>query len=211
MVGSSAMSSRGGAAMAMAPTTRWRMPPESWCGNAREPRGGRGDAHGGEQRGGALGQRLAAQAVVHAGGLAHLHADRRTPGSASSSGPAGSSRPARPRICCISLLALGEQIVAVEEDLPAEDARRRPRDEAHDARGTSCSCPSPTRRRGPSVSPSPTLKDTPSTALIVPQRVTMWVRRSRTSMTGRRTRRGRALRAGAASGRGCRAASRRAG
>src|SRR2546428_185235 len=35
VVGSSAMSRRGGPAMAMAPTTRWRMPPESRCGNAR--------------------------------------------------------------------------------------------------------------------------------------------------------------------------------
>src|SRR5437667_88620 len=40
---------------------------------------------------------------------------------------------------------------------------------------------SPTR---PSVSPAATAKETPSTALIVPQRVTRWVRRSRTSMTG---------------------------
>src|SRR5437899_11816256 len=40
---------------------------------------------------------------------------------------------------------------------------------------------SPTR---PSVSPSATAKETPSTALIVPQRVTRCVRRSRTSMTG---------------------------
>src|SRR6266545_4280727 len=35
VVGSSAISRRGGAAIAIAPTTRWRMPPESWCGNAR--------------------------------------------------------------------------------------------------------------------------------------------------------------------------------
>ena len=32
VVGSSAMSSFGSRAMAMAPTTRWRMPPLSWCG-----------------------------------------------------------------------------------------------------------------------------------------------------------------------------------
>src|SRR5207248_2538419 len=63
---------------------------------------------------------------------------------------------------------------------------------------------SPTRR---SVSPSPSAKDTPSTALIVPQRVTMCVRRSRTSMTADTT----GLRAGAAWGPACRAASRRAG
>src|SRR5215468_2526707 len=40
---------------------------------------------------------------------------------------------------------------------------------------------SPTR---PSVSPSPSAKETPSTARIVPQRVTRCVRRSRTSRTG---------------------------
>src|SRR5256886_4329968 len=56
----------------------------------------------------------------------------------------------------------------------------------------------------PSVSPSPSAKDTPSTALIVPQRVTMCVRRSRTSMTADTT----GLRACATCGPVCRAASR---
>ncbi len=32
MVGSSAISSRGAQEMAMAPTMRWRMPPDIWCG-----------------------------------------------------------------------------------------------------------------------------------------------------------------------------------
>ena len=32
MVGSSAMSSRGAHEIAMAPTMRWRMPPDIWCG-----------------------------------------------------------------------------------------------------------------------------------------------------------------------------------
>ncbi len=32
VVGSSAMSSRGERMSAMAMTTRWRMPPDSWCG-----------------------------------------------------------------------------------------------------------------------------------------------------------------------------------
>ena len=44
--------------------------------------------------------------------------------------------------------------------------------------------PEPDSPTSPSVSPSRTVKDTPSTALIVPQRVTMWVWRSRTSTTG---------------------------
>lgn len=34
VVGSSMISSRGRSATAMAMTTRWRMPPESWCGYA---------------------------------------------------------------------------------------------------------------------------------------------------------------------------------
>ena len=42
VVGSSAISRRGGAAMAMAPTTRWRMPPESWWGKARSRSAGEG-------------------------------------------------------------------------------------------------------------------------------------------------------------------------
>ena len=36
------MSRRGGAAIAMAPTTRWRMPPESWGGKARSRSAGEG-------------------------------------------------------------------------------------------------------------------------------------------------------------------------
>ena len=32
VVGSSAISKRGSAASASAITTRWRMPPENWCG-----------------------------------------------------------------------------------------------------------------------------------------------------------------------------------
>ena len=32
VVGSSAISSRGEQAIAIAVTTRWRMPPENWCG-----------------------------------------------------------------------------------------------------------------------------------------------------------------------------------
>src|SRR5216684_4490600 len=40
VVGSSAMRSRGPHEIAMAPTTRWRIPPESWCGYSRTRRSG---------------------------------------------------------------------------------------------------------------------------------------------------------------------------
>ena len=41
-MGSSAISSRGSHEMAMAPTMRWRMPPESWCGYSRTRASGAG-------------------------------------------------------------------------------------------------------------------------------------------------------------------------
>ena len=49
MVGSSAISSLGRPASAIAIITRWRMPPESSCGYWREPPGRLGDAHPVEQ------------------------------------------------------------------------------------------------------------------------------------------------------------------
>ena len=42
VVGSSAIRSSGSAASAIAIATRWRMPPENWCGNARSARSGSG-------------------------------------------------------------------------------------------------------------------------------------------------------------------------
>ena len=45
VVGSSAMSSAGAQASAMAIITRWRMPPDSLCGIVVDAHGGRGDAH----------------------------------------------------------------------------------------------------------------------------------------------------------------------
>ena len=49
VVGSSAISSFGRQASAIAIITRWLMPPESWCGKARARRGRIGDADLGEQ------------------------------------------------------------------------------------------------------------------------------------------------------------------
>ena len=48
VVGSSAISSRGLQASAMAIITRWRMPPDNWCGYSRTRRAGRGDADQGQ-------------------------------------------------------------------------------------------------------------------------------------------------------------------
>src|SRR5206468_219872 len=70
-------------------------------------------------------------------------------------------------------------------------SRTRPPTMRAAGRGTSRSTdrhvmllPDPDSPTSPSVSPSATAKETPSTALIVPHRVTMWVRRSSTAMTG---------------------------
>src|SRR2546428_5177068 len=97
-----------------------------------QPRGGRGDAHGGQQLRRARGDGAAAQAVVHREGLAYLHAD-------------GEDRIERghrvlqdhrdlaPADLLHLGLALRQQILAVEANLAAHDARGRPRHEADDA------------------------------------------------------------------------------
>ena len=75
VVGSSAISSFGLQASAMAIITRWRMPPESWCGYSRTRRAGVGDA---DQRQHLDGARLGVarrQALVQPQRLADLAAD----------------------------------------------------------------------------------------------------------------------------------------
>ena len=76
-----------------------------------------------------------------------------------------------PRSCAHLLGALGEQVLAVEEDLPPDDAAARLRARAAGSTDTSSTCPSPTRPTMPSVSPRPTEKVAPSTAFTTPRRV----------------------------------------
>ncbi len=68
VVGSSAISRRGLQAIAMAIMTRWFMPPESWCGKAREAALGRRDAD--------LLQQLDRAALRAARSSAHVQAQR---------------------------------------------------------------------------------------------------------------------------------------
>jgi hypothetical protein len=146
---------QGGAAMAMAPTARWRMPPES--GNGAAGMTGEADAAGGEQRCGALGQALPRRGVVRRRPRAP-GADREHRFS-ELTGPVGSSRPCGPDLLHLTF-RLREQIIAVEEDLPAED--RAPAAGRGDQRRRR-TLPEPDSPQTPSPRSS-TVKGTPSTA-----------------------------------------------
>ena len=92
VVGSSAISRRGAQEMPMAPTMRWRMPPDIWCGYCAHPRLGRRDAHRPQQLA-RRGCQAPAGRPPRAPGSARRPGRRsRTAGSARPSGPAGSSR-----------------------------------------------------------------------------------------------------------------------
>ena len=76
VVGSSAISRRGSQEMPMAPTMRWRMPPDISCGCCEQARLRRGDAHRLQQLARAAPGGGAAGALVHPDRLGHLVADR---------------------------------------------------------------------------------------------------------------------------------------
>ena len=72
VVGSSASSSAGWQAMASAIITRWRMPPDSWCGYGVEAALGLRDADRAEQLDGAVAGGPALHAHVDAQQLGHV-------------------------------------------------------------------------------------------------------------------------------------------
>ena len=145
VVGSSAMSSLGSHASASAISTRWRCPPDSWCGYARGPR--RRDADPLEQLADAcLGARRGSIVGVQQDRLLDLARRRDAPGSASaarpgtrsprwSSAPRAAARassgrrprrraaPAR-RPACPSAAAAARRLAMV--DLPQPDSPARP-------------------------------------------------------------------------------------
>ena len=75
VVGSSAISSRGSQASAMAIITRWRMPPDSSCGYWPSRRSGSGMRTWRRRSSARVARRLAAQAPVDAQALGQLPAD----------------------------------------------------------------------------------------------------------------------------------------
>ncbi len=147
VVGSSAMSSRGSQASAIAISARWRMPPHSWCGYSLSRRSGSGMPTRVEQ---VAGHRLGGPARHPAVPLEHLGDLQRRParpGSASDSGSwkiIAMSRPRRSRIAFASsasrsvpsklawpstlLPRLGSRPMIASEvtDLPQPDSPTRP-------------------------------------------------------------------------------------
>ena len=77
VVGSSAISSFGRVASALAIATRWRIPPENWCGNASSARSGSGSRTSPRSScGAARGQRCFESPSWYADVLGELAADR---------------------------------------------------------------------------------------------------------------------------------------
>ena len=132
VVGSSAISSFGPQASAMAIITRWRMPPDSSCGYCAEPALGRADAD--------LPQHLERpRAAPHgATGRDAAAAPRRSGRRPCSVGLRRSSAPGRscamrsPRMPRICALARAQQIDAVESDAAGGRCAPAARQEAHD-------------------------------------------------------------------------------
>ena len=106
VVGSSAMSSLGSQASAIAIITRWRMPPESWCGYSSTRSRGRGQADQVEHLDRPLARSslldLAVRGTASATCLPTV-----TSGSATTSGPGRSSRSRRRASCALLRPQLG--------------------------------------------------------------------------------------------------------
>ena len=181
VVGSSAISSAGLHESAMAIITRWRMPPENWCGYVLGAPARVGDADLREQ----LHRRPAravAQRLVCAQLLRDLPADRVD----------GRQRRHRVLEDHRDLAAAHRahlvrrqlhQVASAEQDL----APRRPRSGPGSGASPPASrrsCRSRTRRRCRASSPCATVNETPSTARTSPSSVRKLTRRSRTSSRG---------------------------
>ncbi len=177
VVGSSAISSVGVHASAIAIITRWRMPPDSWCGYSPARRVLR-NPHEREHLDRAVERRAPRQVLVQRDGLGDLIAD-------------GHHRiEARHRLLEDHAIRLPRiaRICAggsVSRSLPSK--RMLPATMRPDGGGTSrmidsavTDLPQPLSPTTPSVSPRASESDTPSTALTTPSRVWKCVRRSLT-------------------------------
>ena len=183
VVGSSAISSRGSQDSAMAMATRWRIPPESWCGycrsrcsgagmptdasssTARRVGGGRSDAEMRVQRLDEL-RADGQHRVERAHRVLEHHGNRRAAQPAQARRATGAPDPA-PR---------------------TSPARRAARAWAAIAgwRATAWSCRSPTRPPRPSVRPGASARSTPSTARSAPRGVGSSTETSSTESSGAR-------------------------
>jgi len=153
VVGSSAMSSLGEQAMAMAIMVRWRMPPET-RGELPEPFPGVRDLHQLEQAQGLLPGLGLGDAAVQADGLHHLAAHPHQ-GLSEVMGPGTPCRWRRRRGCAGSGRSCGSAPRPSKRMLSASIralSGSRPHEREHGPR----SCPSRTRRRSPGTSPRST-------------------------------------------------------
>ena len=200
VVGSSAISTFGLHATAMAIITRWRMPPESWCGYSSMRRAGAGMPTSSSSSIVAVARRRAVEPEVVAQHLADLAADgedrvQRRHRLLEHEG----DRRARARS-----RRLASSVVSRSRPLEAHGARRAAPRAAAGAAATSPSrsCRSPTRRPSRAPRPPSSENETRSTACTAPSSLSKRTDRSSTSSS--------AISA-SSSGRGRRAGRRRAG
>ena len=210
VVGSSAMSSRGSHEIAMAPTMRWRMPPDIWCGYSRN-RGSPGPGSA-PTAAASLRPRPARSGARRARGRGAARPPGRPTVKSGFSEAIGSCRIIAmrlPRIRRISPVGLGQEVLALEADLAARRCGpRRAAGAGWSARG--CSCPSRTRPRCRASRPPRSVSETSSTARTT--RVPRPRSRSAVETACRSSRSGRqSLTAGGAGGRASRGASHRGG
>ncbi len=130
VVGSSAISRRGPHEMPMAPTMRWRMPPDISCGCWREAGLRRGDAHRLQELARPPPRRGATGSLVHPDRLRHLVADgeqrvQRGHRVLQDHGDAPAPHAAHLRVGFL------QQVLALEQHPAAGDPRRR-RQQAQD-------------------------------------------------------------------------------
>ena len=173
VVGSSANSSVGPQARAMAIITRWRMPPDSSCGYWSRRRAASGMRTSRSSRSAVsralLGHLRGALATARRSGRRSSSA-----GSARSSGPGRSSPSPGPRRGASA--DVDRPISSCPSNLHRALADRGScRRAVPSPNETAPSCRSPTRRRRPSVPPRSSEKLTPSTARTTPRGVRKWV------------------------------------
>ena len=168
VVGSSANSSFGPQARAMAIITRWRMPPDSSCGYWRTRRAGVGDAHVGEQ--------LARRSPRRRRGTCRgaLAAVRRSGRRRASAGSASPSGPGRPSPSSVPHSSRSSPSVRPTSSSPSKRTEPRAHDlgpgqQAHDRTAEHGLARARTRRRCRPPRRARTVRDTPSTARTTPR------------------------------------------
>ena len=183
VVGSSAISSRGPQASAIAIITRCRMPPESSCGYCAHAPLGLGDADLAQHLDGV---RHRVGAATGRGAGPALSAICRPTVSTGLSEVIGSWKIieiALPRTVAHLLVGQREQIAALEQHAPGDDAAGGEATGAG-SRASVTLLPQPDSPTTASVSPGDTTNDTPSTARTMPSRVKKCVLRPSIESSG---------------------------